>query len=163
MEIKQNKSIIHFKICCMFYNAYDSYKALVRQDPNSYAFKSIYECNAYFRLQTHAVIEPFIIATRRHLSMMHPIHWLLHPHFKDTMHINALARNILMSSGGILEKILFSAEISMELSAELYKEWRFDEQALPADLLKRYVFNLLISPMHDVVIFKVTACISWKK
>ncbi|KAH7518761.1 hypothetical protein FEM48_Zijuj09G0205400 [Ziziphus jujuba var. spinosa] len=88
-------------------------------------------------LQTHAVVEPFIIATRRQLSMMHPIHWLLHPHFKDTMHINALARNILMSSGGILEKTLYSAEISMELSAELYKDWRFDEQALPADLLKR--------------------------
>lgn len=95
--------------------------------------------------------------------MMHPIYWLLDPHFKDTMHINALARNILISSGGILEKILFSAEISMELSAELYKEWRFDEQALPADLLKRCVFNLLISPMHDVVIFKAIACISWKK
>ncbi|PON75124.1 Lipoxygenase [Parasponia andersonii] len=88
-------------------------------------------------LQTHAVVEPFIIATRRQLSVMHPVHWLLHPHFKDTLHVNALARTILIKSGGILEKTLFSAELSMELSAELYKEWRFDEQALPVDLLKR--------------------------
>ncbi|KAI5315368.1 hypothetical protein L3X38_044544 [Prunus dulcis] len=88
-------------------------------------------------LHTHAVVEPFIIATRRQLSGMHPIHWLLDPHFKDTMHVNALARSMLINSGGILEKTLFSAELSMELSAELYKEWRFDEQALPADLLKR--------------------------
>ncbi|KAJ6401580.1 hypothetical protein OIU84_016889 [Salix udensis] len=88
-------------------------------------------------LHTHAVVEPFIIATRRQLSVMHPINWLLRPHFKDTMHINALARSILINSGGILEKTLFTGEISMELSSELYKEWRFDEQALPADLVKR--------------------------
>ncbi|KAG6628906.1 linoleate 9S-lipoxygenase 5-like isoform X1 [Carya illinoinensis] len=88
-------------------------------------------------LQTHAIVEPFIIATRRQLSEMHPIHRLLNPHFKDTMHINALARRILINSGGILEKILFSGEVSMKLSSELYKRWRFDEQGLPADLVKR--------------------------
>ncbi|XP_050205012.1 linoleate 9S-lipoxygenase 6-like [Mercurialis annua] len=88
-------------------------------------------------LHTHAVIEPFVIASRRQLSVMHPIHRLLDPHFKDTIHVNALARRILINSGGILEKTLFTGEISMELSAELYKDWRFDEQALPADLLKR--------------------------
>ncbi|KAM7265906.1 hypothetical protein ACFE04_003589 [Oxalis oulophora] len=88
-------------------------------------------------LHSHAVVEPFIIATRRQLSMMHPIHRLLDPHFKDTMHINALARSLLVNSQGILEKILFTGELSMELSSELYKEWRFDEQALPVDLLKR--------------------------
>ncbi|XP_052186308.1 linoleate 9S-lipoxygenase 5-like isoform X2 [Diospyros lotus] len=88
-------------------------------------------------LKTHAVIEPFIIATRRQLSAMHPIHRLLNPHFKDTMHINALARSVLIDSGGILEKILATGEISMELSSAFYKDWRFDEQGLPADLLKR--------------------------
>ena len=90
------------------------------------------------RLKTHAVVEPFIIATRRQLSAMHPIHRLLDPHFKDTMHINALSRSVLIKSGGILEKILSTGEISMELSSALYKDWRFDEQGLPADLLKRY-------------------------
>ncbi|KAL4355973.1 hypothetical protein HN51_027345 [Arachis hypogaea] len=88
-------------------------------------------------LHTHAVVEPFIIATKRRLSVMHPIHRLLNPHFKDTMHINALARIILINSGGVLERTLSSGEISMQLSSELYKEWRFDEQGLPADLIKR--------------------------
>ncbi|KAG4940706.1 hypothetical protein AAZX31_16G076100 [Glycine max] len=88
-------------------------------------------------LYTHAVIEPFIIATKRRLSVMHPIHRLLNPHFKDTMHINALARLILINSGGIFERILFPGEICMQISCDLYKEWRFKEQGLPADLLKR--------------------------
>ncbi|KAK4268158.1 hypothetical protein QN277_024847 [Acacia crassicarpa] len=88
-------------------------------------------------LHTHAVVEPFIIATRRRLSVMHPIHRILSPHFKDTIHINALARCILVNAEGILEKTLFSGEKSMEISSELYKQWRFNEQGLPADLLKR--------------------------
>ncbi|KAL9303445.1 hypothetical protein ACSQ67_020708 [Phaseolus vulgaris] len=88
-------------------------------------------------LCTHAVVEPFIIATKRRLSVMHPIHRLLNPHFKDTMHINALARLILLNSGGILERILFPGEICMHISCDLYKEWSFNEQGLPADLLER--------------------------
>ncbi|GKU85901.1 hypothetical protein SLEP1_g503 [Rubroshorea leprosula] len=88
-------------------------------------------------LHTHMVAEPFIIATRRQLSVMHPIHRLLDPHFKDTMHINALARSFLINAGGIFDNTLFSGSCSMELSSELYKEWRFDEQALSIDLLNR--------------------------
>lgn len=71
---------------------------------------------------------------------MHPIYRLLDPHFKDTMHINALARTVLINAGGIFENILFPGEICMQLSSELYKEWRLDEQGLPMDLLKRYSF-----------------------
>ncbi|KAJ0977170.1 hypothetical protein J5N97_012644 [Dioscorea zingiberensis] len=88
-------------------------------------------------LHTHAAVEPFIIATRRQLSAMHPIHKLLEPHFKDTMHINALARSILLNSGGILEKTMFPGKYSLELSSTIYEDWRFDEQGLPADLVKR--------------------------
>lgn len=93
--------------------------------------------NIFCRLHTHAVVEPFIIATRRQLSVVHPIHRLLDPHFKHTMHINALARTFVINSGGIFENILFTGKFSMELSSQLYKEWRFEEQALPTDLVKR--------------------------
>ncbi|KAG2401436.1 linoleate 9S-lipoxygenase [Vigna angularis] len=62
---------------------------------------------------------------------------LLKPHFKDTMHINALARHLLISAGGVLEKTVFPGKFSMEMSAFTYKSWVFPDQALPADLLKR--------------------------
>uniref|UniRef100_A0A0C9S917 Lipoxygenase n=1 Tax=Wollemia nobilis TaxID=56998 RepID=A0A0C9S917_9CONI len=91
-------------------------------------------------LKTHAVIEPFVIATNRQLSAMHPVYKLLHPHFRDTMHINALARQILINAGGVLERTVFPGKYAMEMSAVIYKNhWRFDQEGLPADLLKRGV------------------------
>ncbi|WMV11968.1 hypothetical protein MTR67_005353 [Solanum verrucosum] len=88
-------------------------------------------------LNTHAVMEPFVIATNRQLSVLHPIHKLLQPHFHDTMNINALARQTLINGDGFIEKFLFPAKYSMEMSAVAYKDWVFNEQALPADLIKR--------------------------
>ncbi|XP_048424482.1 probable linoleate 9S-lipoxygenase 5 isoform X2 [Pyrus x bretschneideri] len=88
-------------------------------------------------LRTHAVMEPFIIATNRQLSVLHPIYKLLHPHFRDNMNVNALARQVLINASGILEKTVFPAKFSMEWSSAMYKNWVFPEQALPADLIKR--------------------------
>ncbi|KAK8949453.1 putative linoleate 9S-lipoxygenase 5 [Platanthera zijinensis] len=88
-------------------------------------------------LRTHAVIEPFIIATNRQLSTMHPINKLLVPHYRDTMNINALARQTLVNAGGLLEFIIFATKHAMEMSSVAYKRWNFVEQSLPCDLLKR--------------------------
>lgn len=90
-------------------------------------------------LNTHAVQEPFVIATHRQLSVLHPIHKLLVPHYKDTMFINAFARQVLVNGDGLLEQTHFQSKYAMELSSHVYKEWNFLEQALPADLIKRGV------------------------
>ncbi|KAL7584286.1 hypothetical protein Lser_V15G44880 [Lactuca serriola] len=88
-------------------------------------------------LNTHACIEPFIIATNRQLSVLHPIYKLLHPHFRDTMNINASARVVLINAGGILERTFFTGPYSIEICSKIYKNWVFPNQALPKDLILR--------------------------
>lgn len=89
-------------------------------------------------LRTHACIEPCIIATHRQLSAMHPIYKLLHPHMRYTLEINALARQSLINGGGIIEASFSPGKYAMELSSAAYKSmWRFDMEALPADLIRR--------------------------
>ncbi|KAF4349029.1 hypothetical protein G4B88_028036 [Cannabis sativa] len=90
-------------------------------------------------LKTHAAIEPFVIATNRQLSVVHPINKLLHPHFRDTMNLNAVARQILINAGGALEATVFPGRYCMEMTSASYKEWTFPDQALPVDLIKRGV------------------------
>lgn len=89
------------------------------------------------RLNTHAVVEPFIIATNRNLSAVHPIYKLLFPHYRDTMNINSLARKALVNADGIIESTFLWGRYSLELSAVIYKDWSFADQALPNDLVKR--------------------------
>ena len=92
----------------------------------------------YYRLRTHASMEVYIIATNRQLSQMHPVYKLLHPHMRYTMEINALARQSLINGGGIIEATFTPGKYAMEISSAAYKSmWRFDMEALPADLLRR--------------------------
>ncbi|KAL9151695.1 hypothetical protein ABFS82_11G068700 [Erythranthe guttata] len=91
-------------------------------------------------LKTHACMEPYIIATHRQLSSMHPVYKLLHPHMRYTMEINALARQSLINGGGIIEACFSPGKYAMEVSSAAYKSlWRFDMESLPADLIRRGV------------------------
>lgn len=89
-------------------------------------------------LRTHCATEPYIIAANRQMSAMHPIYRLLHPHFRYTMEINALARESLINAGGVIEDNFVPGKHSVLLSSIVYdKHWRFDHQALPKDLIHR--------------------------
>ncbi|CAN0891901.1 Linoleate 13S-lipoxygenase 2-1, chloroplastic [Linum grandiflorum] len=89
-------------------------------------------------LRTHCCTEPYIIAAKRQLSAMHPIHRLLSPHFRYTMEINALARQALINAGGVIESTFSTLKYSIEASSAIYdKVWRFDHEALPQDLISR--------------------------
>ncbi|KAL2341891.1 hypothetical protein Fmac_009831 [Flemingia macrophylla] len=89
-------------------------------------------------LRTHACMEPFIIAAHRQLSIMHPIFKLLKPHLKHTIQINALAREALINEGGIIESDFSPNKYSTEIISAAYRDWwRFDMEALPADLVRR--------------------------
>ncbi|KAJ1421943.1 Lipoxygenase, plant [Sesbania bispinosa] len=89
-------------------------------------------------LRTHCATEPYIIATNRQLSAMHPIHRLLHPHFRYTMEINALARAALINANGIIESCFTPGKLSILVSSIAYDQhWQFNLQALPADLIHR--------------------------
>lgn len=89
-------------------------------------------------LRTHACMEAYIIATHRQLSSMHPIYKLLDPHMRYTLEINALARQNLINGGGIIEDCFSPGRYAMDLSSAAYKSmWRFDMEALPADLIRR--------------------------
>ncbi|MCO5594735.1 hypothetical protein L7F22_048768 [Adiantum nelumboides] len=95
-------------------------------------------------VRTHGAIEAFIIASHRQLSAMHPLMMLLLPHYKNTLNINAIARKILLNAdtgniiqGGFVEHTFTAGRYSIELSSAMYKGWQFDEQGLPADIIKR--------------------------
>lgn len=94
--------------------------------------------NVLIRLRTHACIEPFIISAHRQLSIMHPIFKLLKPHMRYNMEINVIARQILINAGGVIESSFTPGPVSMEISSAFYGEhWRFDQEGLPADLIRR--------------------------
>ncbi|KAF5819911.1 putative linoleate 13S-lipoxygenase [Helianthus annuus] len=89
-------------------------------------------------LRTHCVTEPYIIATNRHLSQMHPIKRLLLPSFRYTMQINSLARLALINAGGVIESTFSPGRYCMQICSDAYDQlWRFDHEALPADLISR--------------------------
>lgn len=104
------------------------------------------------RLRSHASTEPYIIATYRQLSALHPIAKLLHPHLRYTMEINAAARQNLINAGGVIENTFTPGRYAMEMSSAVYDlAWRFDKESLPEDLIRRCLLSHLTLNLQSIL------------
>jgi arachidonate 15-lipoxygenase len=87
--------------------------------------------------RTHLTIEPFAVAAHRQFGPLHPLNVLLQPHFNGTMAINHLARQKLISPGGVVDQLL-AGKISstLELTARAVQNHAFKDQ-IPAETFRR--------------------------
>lgn len=99
--------------------------------------------------RTHLYIEPFCIATHRHLARRHPLFKLLAPHFEGTLLINNAAAEKLVAPGGPVD-LLTPAPIDQTLKAVAagVQSYLFDEQFLPKALAARDVADAEALPNY---------------
>jgi hypothetical protein len=98
---------------------------------------TMHQAVSHFTL-CHAVFESAIIAGHRHLSKLHPLMQLLHPHFKHTITVNSTARMNLLPCNGTIEQIYTPREYVVRMASAYYRDnWTFSGIALPTDLINR--------------------------
>ncbi|MBP9163759.1 MAG: hypothetical protein KBF99_11290 [Leptospiraceae bacterium] len=93
--------------------------------------------------RTHLYLEPFVVATYRQLSALHPLYRLLVPHFKGTIFINYLAKAKLIAPGGGVDYLLSGTiESDAGVAIQSVLDLKFNESFFPASLKKRNVMDI---------------------
>eukprot|EP01118_Nematostelium_gracile_P010621 TRINITY_DN3689_c0_g1_i3.p1 TRINITY_DN3689_c0_g1~~TRINITY_DN3689_c0_g1_i3.p1 ORF type:complete len:1059 (-),score=260.06 TRINITY_DN3689_c0_g1_i3:85-3261(-) len=88
----------------------------------------------------HAVHETIAIATKRTLSSRHPLAKLMMSHLKKVIHINELARTLLLSKGAMIDTALSGGRLgAWVLGARAFDQWAFDSRIFRKDISKRKV------------------------
>jgi len=95
-----------------------------------------YHMAVSYYLKTLAVSEPFAVSMQRNLSVMHPLYKLLRPYTKYCLAFNAMARESLISSGGLLEHLFSIHDQAPALVAQEYTTWRFEDFGFPMVLVQ---------------------------
>nr|XP_046228925.1 hydroperoxide isomerase ALOXE3-like isoform X2 [Scatophagus argus] len=86
---------------------------------------------------THLLAEVFAMATLRNLPMIHPLHKLLIPHHRYTLHINIYARALLYGPGGILGKTSLDIDGLTELLRRGVSQTTYTSLCLPENIAAR--------------------------
>jgi len=88
----------------------------------------------------HLAVEPMAVACHNVLEKEnHPLGNFLKPHFRDTIGINYLARQTLVSAHGSLTESTFATGTAqgLDMVEKAFESYNFMESGLPGDLLKR--------------------------
>ncbi|MEZ4385243.1 MAG: lipoxygenase family protein [Nannocystaceae bacterium] len=109
--------------------------------------------------RTHLFVEPFVVATRRHLSRRHPLSRLLDPHFEGTLYINSAAAKALIAPEGGVNRLLSPTIDAARLAVVLgHHSYPFDDAALERQLAARGVADEATLPDYP---FRDDARLLW--
>ncbi|XP_029025821.1 polyunsaturated fatty acid lipoxygenase ALOX15B-like isoform X2 [Betta splendens] len=110
----------------------------LKQTPNF----ADHELRSHF-LRTHVMSELFAMATLRNLPMVHPLYKLLAPHFRFTLEINTLARQLLISDGGLLQEYTaVGGAATLEYLRRASASLTYQDLCLPDDVAGRGLANI---------------------
>jgi hypothetical protein len=94
-------------------------------------------------LDTHFLVELLGMSLHRNVSKRHPIAHLVQPHLSECLGINEKARELLLSTGGMVDRAMsLGAGGCQELIERAWATWRWDEHTLEGDLRRRGVADV---------------------
>ncbi|KAL6096376.1 alox12b [Pungitius sinensis] len=96
-----------------------------------------HELRSHF-LRTHMMSELFAMATLRNFPMVHPVYKLLAPHFRYTLEIDTLARQLLISDGGaLMEFTAVGGAATRKFLRKAAASLTYRDLCLPDDIIGR--------------------------
>jgi arachidonate 15-lipoxygenase len=109
--------------------------------------------------RAHLALEVFPVATARQLADTHPIHVLLRPHFEAMIFNNFQGRQLLLSPGGALARLLAPPlEKSLEIIKASYRAWDFRQLNPVTELAERRLDN---GVLNDAFFYRADAIKVW--